>query len=532
MFTLTNITIIGLWIASGINDFADFLYWWQLKEYRLDKFRDFLSTKRGKRFWFRYSFLLQMGAGLVALFWPFNNVITLKFFLVAVLVTNVTYGLYLIAKRGFRRPQITLKALLLLSLALIFELVVLYITRDWFVAFFLLLMRIFTISFLVILMKGPTSLVKKLVITLATNKLKKYKNVSVIGITGSYGKTTVKEFLAHILKVKHSVICTPKNINTEIGVALFILKNDFSKKDIFIVEMGAYKIGDIKILCDMTKPTYGILTAINEQHLSLFGSIKNTQKAKYELLRALPANGVAITNSDNMYCREFLDQIDAKVETFGLHEEYSPLLLISDIKEDRKNKTLSCSNTINGKTFEYTTNIPGRHNTKNIAACMLLAHHFDLTHQEVQQQVETLCLPAKTLQIFEYGDCVVIDDSRNSNPDGFKGALDLLSSYSSSRKRIVITRGMHELGPRSAALHEEVGGEIDFVADVLVITNNNFAEDLQRGMVGKYKTDILLRYDQDELLEYVKSLKHTSSVILLENKLRALVYDEIKGNTK
>jgi len=529
MLTTTTVTIVILYILSGLFDYADFLYWWQLKEYRVDKFKDFLSTKQGKFFWMRYSIVLQIGAGIIALLWPFNDIVTVKYFLLAILISNVTYGLFLLAHKEVKRPTITTKVIALFSIAMAFELIILYITNDWVYAFLLLMIRIFTISVLVYIVEFPTRWIKHYVIYLATKKLKKYSTLKVVGITGSYGKSTVKEFLAHILEVKYNVISTPKNINTEIGVALFILKGDFSQKDVFIVEMGAYKINDIHILCDMVKPTYGILTSINEQHLSLFGTIQNTQKAKYELLRSLPKEGVAITNSDNPYCREFLSEISAKVETFGLHEEYEPTLLISNIDEDSKKKTISCSNTINGKTFDYVTNLPGRHNTKNIAACMLLAHHFDLTHEEVQQQITTLTLPEKTLQIFEYGTCTVIDDSRNSNPDGFKGALDVLASYPSSRQRIVITRGMHELGLRSAALHEEVGGEIDFVADVLVLINGNFTEDLKRGMTGKYKTDILLKYELKELLDYVQSIKESGAVILIESKIPIMVYKELKG---
>ena len=531
MFDNLTIFLALLWIASGLHDYANFLYWWQLKEYRLDKFKDLLSTKQGREYWLRYSLLIQFLAVTWFLISSTHFGLEAKHILVFLLCINVSYGVFSLLKRMLRRPIITPKILLIFFTLYLFEGTVLYITQNWTVGFLLLIIRMFTTPVVVAICNVPTAFAKKTILHLATKKMQRYKDFKVVGITGSYGKSTVKEFLSHILSCKYNIIKTPKNINTEIGVALFILKNDFKKYDVFVVEMGAYKVGDIQLICDIVKPTYGILTAINEQHLSLFGTIQNTQKAKYELLYSLPDTGVAITNADNPYCRELLPTLNCAVDTFGIHEEFEPTLLISNIEENKKEGVISCQNTINGKTFDYTTGVPGRHNTKNIAACMLLAYYFDMTHEELRKQVETLKLPEKNLQIYKYHKAIIIDDSANSNPDGFKAALDVLSSYS-GKNRIVITRGMHELGERSDALHEEVGGEIDFIANTLVLTKNNFAEQIESGMSHKYKTEILKIYTQDELLKYVKSQKNRQVVILIENVIPALVLEEIKSTRK
>ncbi len=531
MFDNLTMFLALLWIVSGLHDYASFLYWWQLKEYRLDKFKDLLSTKQGREYWLRYSLLIQFMAGAWFFISPSHFGLEAKHILFFLLCINVSYGVYSVLKRSARRPIITPKILLIFLVLNLLEGTILYITQNWSVGFLLLLMRMFTAPAMVAICNVPTGLAKKAILYFATKKMQTYKNLKVVGITGSYGKSTVKEFLSHILSCKYKIIKTPKNINTEIGVALFILKNDLKKFDVFVVEMGAYKIGDIQLICDIVKPTYGILTAINEQHLSLFGTIKNTQQAKYELLYSLPKSGVAITNADNPYCRELIPTLDCAVDTFGIHEEFEPTLLISNIEENKKAGLISCQNTINGKTFDYTTGVPGRHNTKNIAACMLLAHYFELSHKQLKKQVETLSLPDKTLQIYKYHKAIIIDDSANSNPDGFKGALDVLSTYS-GKKRIVITRGMHELGERSDALHEEVGGEIDFIANTLVLINDNFAEQIQNGMCKKYKTEVLKIYAQDALLKYIKDLKNKEVVILIQNRIPALVLEEIKSTRK
>ena len=189
----------------------------------------------------------------------------------------------------------------------------------------------FILTAVVIVLQRLSNFIKNYYIRMAGKKLSFYPNLTIIGITGSYGKTSVKNFLTHILSGKYNTISAPKNINTDIGVAEFVLRTDFAKTNIFIVEMGAYKIGEIKKICDMVKPKIGILTAISEQHLSLFGDIKKTQQAKYELLLSLPADGLAVVNADNAYCRECLHEIKAPVMTFGIEPENNPTYLIENI---------------------------------------------------------------------------------------------------------------------------------------------------------------------------------------------------------
>jgi UDP-N-acetylmuramoyl-tripeptide--D-alanyl-D-alanine ligase len=527
-----NISLFALWILSALFDYSEFLYLAQLKEYRLDRFKDFMSTKQGKRFMFRYGRVVRVIVAAIALFWPLNNIPALKYILLGVLMVDVSYALYRAFAGQMRRPKQTPKIAVLFGLALLFEFTLLYLTRDWVLTFLILIMRVFIIGTLIYLLYFPTTFVKKVAIRLAEKKLKRYKKLTVVGITGSYGKSTVKEFTSQILEGKFRVMKTPKNINTEIGIALFILKNDFANADIFVVEMGAYRMGEIKLICDMVHPTIGVLTGINEQHLSLFGNIRNTQKTKYELLRSLPADGLAVVNNDSPLVREFLHEIDAKVWSYGIDEEYDPTILITDLVQKMKEKRLEGTIFSEPDQSEYSLSIPvlGRHNAWNFIAAGLVAGHLGMDHEEIAKQGSKLSLPKMTLAESKYGNCTIINDSYNSNPNGFKAALEFLGSFPSSRRRIVITRGMLELGEKSDELHELIGSEIDFVADELVIINEDFSDAMQMGVVGKYRTDILLRYERDELLKYVKSLKQTDAVILVENRLPSNVREEIFGD--
>ncbi len=524
-----NSAIAILWLGSALLDYGELLYLAQLKEYRLDRFKDFLSTKQGKKFWFNYGRMMRLLLAFMALLWPVNDVPTIKIVLIALLTVDVTYAIYHILKRLLPRPKITVKVIFIFSVALFIEVLLLGLARDWALAFLILIMRAFIVGIAISLSFYPTAIAKKFIIFLAAKKLKKYKKLTVIGITGSYGKSTVKEFLSHLLSSKFEVIKTPKNINTEIGIAKLILKTDFSNADVFVVEMGAYKLGEIKLICDMVKPKIGILTAINEQHLSLFGSLKNTQQAKFELLRSIPKDGLAVSNVDNPLCREFLHDLEATVQTYGSDAEFKPTVMLTEINQDKDEKSISGKSIVYGVEYDMSIPVVGAHNAWNFAAAGLVAGYLGLSYQEINNKAQTLTLPSMTLEQTQYGNCTVINDSYNSNPDGFKAALHLLSSFSSARKKIVITRGMVELGDKSDEIHEDVAGEIDFIADVLVIISEDFSESLQKGVVGKYRTDILLRYESENLLKYVKSLKDTDSVILIENRIPALVYKEIFG---
>jgi len=387
----------------------------------------------------------------------------------------------------------------------------------------LMMTRIFILGVVNSAFNWAGDLIKKIIINVARKKISKFSNLTVIGITGSYGKTTTKIFLDHILLKKFRVVSTPRHVNTEIGIAKFILRTDLSDFDIFIVEMGAYNVGEIKLICDMVGPKIGILTAISDQHLSLFGNIKKTQQAKYELLRALPPNGLAITNSDNEYCREFLSTLKCQVETFGAEREFQPTILITDLKDSLDG--ISCLVNFRGEFASVQTSLHGSHNIFNVLPCILVANYLGISKEEIKSATTNL---PQTIKIFKYGNCDVVDDSYNSNPQGFSAILDFINNFPSDRKRIVITRGMLELGKMSDHEHEKIAGEISYIADEIVLITPDFLESIQRGLVEKYNIKLVTKFEPQELLTYVKSLKETNAVILLENRIPAVVMNELK----
>lgn len=514
---------IVLWTISSVCAYAEFLYYWQLKEYRLDRMSDFLRSVQGQQYIVSYSVLYRMILASIFLFVPFNNWLTIVLVLVLFGLDAVVM-LYRLVWRKLRLPRRTKKIFVLLTLALLFDAFLLLDKETWDAGFMVFALRPLIMGVIVLIFEIPTKEIKHAIIYLATRKMRKFPNLTVIGITGSYGKSTVKEMLYYVLSEKYTVWKTPKNTNTDIGIAQLILKSQLRDVDVMVVEMGAYKIGEIKAICNIVKPKIGILTAINEQHVSLFGSIKHTQKAKYELLQSIPKDGVAVVNSDNEYIREHLNTLPASVVSFGWDGQYEPTCRIVDVHE-----TLSGTMTTfimnNDKTFEVHVPLIGAHHAMNVAPVLLVAQSLDLPVENAVERFKTLPQPGRGLTLLQFGKSVVIDDSYNSNPDGFRAALNVLSRFPGNMRRVVVTRGMIELGDQSDRVHETIAGEIAFVADELILVTKDHETPMREGSLSeKYHLDFVLKDNPDKLREYLLSFRDTESVILFENRLPGDAY--------
>lgn len=505
------------WIGTAVFDYLSYAYFWQLKEYRLDRFKDFLKSKQGEEIWKDPRFLWRGIGSLTLLISP------IPYIAIAVLLFDV---LFLFSRqRKFRRPVVTAKSSLIVLFCFILEFFLFQIFPLNLP--FILFLRFFTLSFFVFLFYIPSRLAKLLYIWRATTKIAKYKKLLVIGITGSYGKSSVKEFATHFLATDFKVIKTPKNINSEIGIAKFILKTNFTGIDFFVCEMGAYRIGEIKTICNMVKPKVGILTTIGEQHLALFGSIQNIQSAKYELLRAIPKNGLVITNADNPLCTEFLKDLKCKnIETCGVEERNHPTFLI--VGNTPSTKGIEFEGIYHKQRGEMSLPILGAHQAYNVALAIMVAVNMEVDPAHIVEAGKRMPEDLQgTLKKYSYGKATIIDDSYNSNPAGFRSAIEVLSLFPSKKKRIVITRGMLELGDQSDEQHEKIAGEIAYYCDELVLITPDFVEPIKRGVGEKYHTNIQYLFDQQKLLEYVLSLKTKDCVVLLENKIPPIIREEI-----
>ncbi len=348
----------------------------------------------------------------------------------------------------------------------------------------------------------------------ARRRLEDMRDLTVIGITGSYGKTSTKNFLHALLSVKYNVLMTPESFNTTMGVVRTIRERMKPSHEIFLAEMGAKNVGDIREICDLVSPQYGVITSIGEQHLETFGHIDNIIRTKFELADALPKHGQLFANGDNEHivARLGSNSPACAVTTYGLERG-------DCVATIQKVDTTGCSFTvtIHGETQMFTTKLLGAHTIQNLAGCIAVAYHLGVPLSEMVYAVRMLRPVEHRLQLLPNG---FIDDAYNSNPAGFRSALDTLSGFDA--QRVLVTPGMVELGERMAPLNRELGEYAATRCDYAILVGERQAPPLKEGLLagGFPESNLFVVKTLQDGLAVLQHLPHAlQRIVLLENDL-------------
>jgi len=350
----------------------------------------------------------------------------------------------------------------------------------------------FIFIILAVITRFPYEIInKKIVIAKTRNKIIKYKKegLVVIGITGSFGKTTCKEFLYRILNSYKPTLKTPESYNTLFGIAKVVnLELDLRHK-FFVCEMGAYKRGEIKEICKMVIPDYAILTGINEQHLERFKNIENTIKAKFELVEA-------VGNEENIVLNGDCENVFQNYKTFVKN----PHLLFS------KNKTINNPNLI------------GKANKTNALLASEMAKVLKIPESIISTSLSNLKPFSHRLEVRKLESGVtILDDSYNSNIDGFNQALNALSNFKGTK--IIATPGIVELGNKTDEVHKNLGEMCDKVCDyIFLVGKSDRVEGLALGIKSKNKI-VHLKSIKDLNLEIANLKINPPITVLIENDL-------------
>jgi UDP-N-acetylmuramoyl-tripeptide--D-alanyl-D-alanine ligase len=349
----------------------------------------------------------------------------------------------------------------------------------------------------------------------ARQKISSMQNLTVIGVTGSYGKTTVKQILGKLLAKDFNVLITPYNYNTTLGVTITIREYLSPLHDVFVCEMGAKGVGEIKEICDIVNPKYGVITSIGEQHLETFLSVDNIIKTKFELADAVPDDGIVFLNYDNEIIRN--KKLDKNIVSYAVAYKNADFVPY-DIKVDENGSIFYLD--IDGEKVKFETKIIGLHNVLNIAGCIAVAYKLGVSRQTLVQRVRQIEQVEHRQQVIKKNFGIIIDDAYNSNPSGAKSALDTLSMF--DMLKIVITPGMVELGEKQSSLNREFGRQIAKVADYTILVGKNQTIPIQEGIRAEnYDEEKLFIVDDiKEALDIAYKLKsEKQKAILLENDL-------------
>lgn len=353
----------------------------------------------------------------------------------------------------------------------------------------------------------------------AKDKLKSMHNLKIIGITGSYGKTSCKNILSDILNVKYNALPTPKSLNTFNGLMITI-NNKLSKfDDIFIAEMGAYVVGEIHKLCELVTPKYGIITSIGTAHLETFGSEKNIQKGKMELIEFLPKDGVGVLNKDDPKQVSYKLKNDCKILWIGIDSDDVDVKA-SNIKCSGSGTSFDVSFKNVKGTYKFETKLLGRHNVYNILSALALGYEFGIDIKDLQLGVRKVRPIEHRLELKRLGNFYQIDDAYNSNPVGAKSALDVLDMMDGDK--IVVTPGMVELGEKEEELNRIFGEQIASVADKVILIGEKRTKPIYEGLINKKfkEKDIYISNDVREAYTILNNLKTKKEMYaLFENDL-------------
>lgn len=443
---MTKILISIVWFLIFTKLLIFWLWLWQLKEYHWGRFKAHFETQKIRKFVFSF--------------------------------------------HGIRFPELTQKVAAILTVGIFVEFFFLLFISNFtnYLFYIFLLISIIlapiTISILILLFQIPANILIKRILREAKKKREQFKDLTVIGITGSYGKTAVKEFLYEILSQKYNVLKTKKNINAEIGIGNTILNELNQKHQVFIAEIGAYERGKIKQVCKIINPKIGILTGINEQHLSTFGSLENIKKAKNEILECseikIDYNGLDLFATDIVIGKEF---VSFKVDG-----------------------------------VDFKVNLLGKHNINNILLAASCAKKLGMSLEEISKA----CLKIKPeqggMKFLKRNGLIVLDASYSANPNGVIADLDYLQIYSGSK--IIVMPCLIELGKESKRIHKRIGQKIAEVCDFAIITTKDYFKEIK----GENKNVFLIENPED-IIAKVRELSSQETVILLEGRVPHLIWD-------
>lgn len=475
--TLFILLLAVLWIIRIVGNVLSFVHLWWVKEYRWDRMFIHLKTPQGKRVYFL----------------------------------------------PWRWPHLSPKSVMLVGLTLgTLAVAVFYSGMPALPTLFIMDVISFPLTFVFVgLVNLPVRIYHQYVISRARTLLRAQSGLMVIGITGSYGKTSTKEYLSAILSTKYKTLKTAASKNAPIGISEVVVSSLQRDHNVFVVEMGAYKKGEIAYMADLVRPQIAVVTAINEQHQDLFGTIERTMQAKYELVSGLTGKRIAILNADDTRVREmgvWAMRDGASVWWYGKNDSMpkgEKLFYAKDIRTETDRVRFTC--VTGNRKAPVNAHVVGTHQVSNILAAIAASVAAGMPLKDACLAASAL-RPAKSVleRIRGIGKLTLIDDTFNNNPDAAIAALDVLSME--KHKRILVFQPMIELGAYAHSAHNRVGVYAAGICDAIILTNASWSADFIRGVRSVSKDIPVSVMTPSAAAAYIKKFASGGGTVLCKGK--------------
>ena len=348
---------------------------------------------------------------------------------------------------------------------------------------------------------------------IATEKRKLYKNLLVVGVTGSVGKTSTKDIIANVLSQKYKTLKTQGNMNNEIGLSLTVLS--LRDHEAAVIEMGMNHLGEISKLSKIAKPTISVITNVGTSHIGNLGSRENILKAKLEILDGMDVPLLVVNNDNDMlnnWAKE--NENTVNIRTFGMENKSECMLEKIEKKENESCFICNCED----DKFKLEVPVGGDVFILNALCGALVGKMVNLSNEEIQKGISSFELTKKRMEIINLeNDITIINDSYNASLDSMKAAIEYLSNTNANRK-IAVLGDMFELGDFSEELHRKVGLEVaKNKIDLLFVIGNDskyIAEEAEKN--GMKKKDIIYFEEREELIEKLKNIMEKGDIILFK----------------
>ena len=355
-------------------------------------------------------------------------------------------------------------------------------------------------------------------------------NPTVVGITGSFGKTSLKHILGHTLELNARTLYTPGSVNTLMGIARIIRENLRPDCRFFLVEMGAYGVNSIQRLCQLTPPKFGIITAIGDAHYERYKTLDAVARAKFELAEAVcsHADGKMAVHESVLaqpYAAEFVKQHVAQFVIYGAGNN-------AQVKITRAEQTqtgLEVDIAWQGTTYNLTAPLYGSHHADNMAGAFAVAMLLGIAPDRFIAALRTTPQITHRLEVKPQADGIIIDDAFNSNQQGFVAAMELVSFLSGgAKRRILITPGVAELGERNDSVHGELGEKAAKLIDVALIVRSDRIPSFAAGYRRAGGKEIHEFASLTEARAWLNANKKSGDIVLYENDLPDLLERKLR----
>ena len=352
----------------------------------------------------------------------------------------------------------------------------------------------------------------------AQKKLAARPDLIKIGITGSYGKTSVKFILGTILQEKFQVLVTPSSFNTPMGVTRIIREKLMPAHQVFVAEMGARHVGDIKELCRLVHPHHGVLTSVGPQHLDTFHTLERIKSTKYELMDAIPDGGCCFFPDDKAICRELFDKTRKEKRLCSIHPDADDAdVWATDIHVSQDGSSFVL-HTMNDSIL-CQTRLLGEHNIQNIILAATVGLRLGMTLRQIARGISKIMPVEHRLQLIPSTGVTIIDDAFNSNPKGAQAALRVLKEFDG--RRIIITPGMVELGAGEDEFNHDFGVMMADCVDVAILVGRKHTAPIAKGLkeAGFPDSNLHVVSTLDEASAILRQIGRPGDVALFENDL-------------